>query len=86
MAHLTNYTLNKTNYKFEVKDNFLENDKGHKRLLSNVFHTLREMGVDIEDLRDELKDMATKIVIALQPFLINSYHVEMGSGKEINQN
>ena len=85
MAHLTNYTLNKLNHKFDLKENFKDMDTGHKRLLSNVMFTLRDMGVDIEDLRDELKDMATKIVIAMQPFLVNSYHVEMGVGNEVNQ-
>lgn len=69
MAHLTNYSLNKQNHKYKINENFKEFDDGHKRLLSNVMYVLRDMGVDIEDLREELKDMATKIVMAMQPFL-----------------
>lgn len=86
MAHLTNYTLNKFSDKYKIDSDFQESDAGNKRLLSKVFHTLRAMGVDISDLKDELKDMATKIILALQPFLVNSFHIDMGTAKDSNQN
>ena len=87
MGHLTNYSLNKTSSKYKLKENFMTSDDGSKRLLSHMFNTLKKSkGVDIDDLKNDLKDMATKIVFALQPFLINSFHVDMGTGSEINQN
>ena len=42
MGHLTNYTLNKTSAKFKIKDNFMTNDNGSKRLLSHMLITLKE--------------------------------------------
>lgn len=86
MAHLTNYTLNKRSEKYNIETNFREAHTGNKRLLSNVFHVLKSMGVDTEELKDELKDMATKIVLAMQPFLVNAFHIDMGTEKEGNKN
>ena len=87
MGHLTNYSLNKTSSKYKLRENFMNSNDGNKRLLSSMFNTLKIVkGVDIEDLKSELKDIATKIVFALQPFLINSFHNEMGIGSETNQN
>jgi len=86
MAHLTNYTLNKNSEKYKIETDYENANDGNKRLLSNVFIVLQEMGVDIEDLRDDLKDMSTKIVLALQPYLVNSYHIDMGTNKDGNQN
>lgn len=42
MGHLTNYTLNKASLKFKIKDNFMTNDDGSKRLLSHMLITLKE--------------------------------------------
>lgn len=42
MGHLTNYTLNKASIKFKIKDNFMINDDGSKRLLSHMLITLKE--------------------------------------------
>jgi tubulin polyglutamylase TTLL11 len=86
MAHLTNYTLNKNSEKYKIESDFYNSTEGNKRLLSNTFRVLKEMGVDIEDLKEDLKDIGTKIVLALQPYLVNSFHIDMGTGKDCNQN
>lgn len=87
MGHLTNYSLNKTSSKYKLRENFMTSNDGNKRLLSSMLNTLKKAKeVDIEDLKNELKDIATKIVFALQPFLVNSFHNEMGIGSDTNQN
>jgi len=50
-AHLTNFTLNKDNENYLNKEDFMDEDSGTKRLVSNVFKTLeKEYECDIEDL------------------------------------
>lgn len=83
--HLTNFTLNKDNDKFVINDDFLENDNGSKRLLSSVYSTLEKQGVDVENIKDQINDICTKLVLIMQPYLINSFHVEFGISQECNQ-
>lgn len=39
-GHLTNFTLNKDNENYINKENFMEEDDGTKRLVSNVLKTM----------------------------------------------
>lgn len=85
-GHLTNYCLNRDSEKFVNNKDFLLNDNGTKRLLSTILNHLDEKDVDVDEIRDDIKDICTKVVLALQPFLVNSFHSEMGVGEEVNQN
>ena len=85
-GHLTNYWLNKDSDKYVNNDDFKNNDNGSKRLLTTIFSLLKEEGADVDKIKAEIKDIWTKIVIAMQPFLINSYHSEMGINSDVNQN
>ena len=86
MSHLTNFTLNKASVKFVNNNDFKANDNGSKRLLSTIFKILDRQGANVEEIKEEVKDISTKIVLALQPFLVNSFHSEMGITGESNQN
>lgn len=86
MAHLTNHCLNRESVKYVNNNDFMTNDNGSKRLLSTLFKQLDTQGCDVDAIKDEIKDICTKIVLALQPFLVNSFHTEMGIGEDGNQN
>ncbi|CAI2361594.1 unnamed protein product [Moneuplotes crassus] len=85
-SHLTNFTLNKENEKFKTSKDFKTKDEGSKRLLSTVLKSLKKEGADVESIKNQIRDIATKIVIAFQPFLVNTYHTEVGIEGESNQN
>ena len=86
MGHLTNYCLNKESDKYVNSEDFKTNDNGSKRLLTTLFKILDEQGYDVDAVKEDIKDICTKLVLALQPFLVNSFHTEMGVGEEGNQN
>ena len=62
MSHLTNFTLNKASSKFVNNDDFKANDTGSKRLLSTIFKTLDKMGVNVEEIKEDIRDISTKII------------------------
>lgn len=86
MGHLTNYCLNKDSDKYVNNNNFKETDDGTKRLLSNVLKVMKAKGVDIDKFKSDVKDICGKLVHALKPFIVNSYHSEMGYEEQANQN
>ena len=51
----------------------------------SVISDLHKKGIDKDSLKAKIKDIAIKTVIAIQPFLINTFHVEMGVGN-VNTN
>ena len=86
-SHLTNYHLNKENEKYVTNKDFVNNNEdGSKRLLSAIFKSFEEKGVDVGPIKEQIKDISTKIVLAFQPILINSFHNEIGINKECNKN
>lgn len=86
-GHLTNFSLNKKSDKYETNNDFETNENsGSKRLLSTIFRQLENDGIDVDEIKDDIKDICTKVVLALQPFLVNSFHTDMGVGSEANQN
>lgn len=86
-SHLTNFSLNKKSDKYETNNDFENNENsGSKRLLSTIFRHLENDGIDVDEIKDDIKDICTKVVLALQPFLVNSFHSDMGVGSEANQN
>jgi len=86
-GHLTNFWLNRKSDKYETNNDFENNEnEGSKRLLSSIFRHLENEGVDVEEIKDDIKDITTKVVLAMQPFLVNTFHTDMGVGDETNQN
>jgi hypothetical protein len=86
MGHLTNYCLNKDSDKYVNNENFKETDNGTKRLLTNVMKVIKEKGVDIHKFKQDVKDICTKLVYSLRPYIVNTYHTEMGFEGQANQN
>ena len=68
-----------------LNEDYTENDNGNKRLAMSVISDLHKKGIDKDSLKAKIKDIAIKTVIAIQPFLINTFHVEMGVGN-VNTN
>ncbi|CAI2362820.1 unnamed protein product [Moneuplotes crassus] len=85
--HLTNYSLNKKNENYVCNNDFENNEnEGSKRLLSTIFKYLENDGIDVDEIKEDIRDICSKIVLAMQPFLVNSFHTDMGVGMETNQN
>jgi len=67
--HLTNYSINKYNQKFNSTDK----EKGHKRSLKSVLLNLKEKGYDTENLLSQIKDIVIKTLMCVQPNLSHIY-------------
>lgn len=85
-SQLTNFCLNKDNDKFVNNSNFQKKDNGSKRLLSSLFKLFKKQGVDVEAIKEQIRDIGTKIVLAFQPILVNDFHSEIGKNDEVNTN
>jgi len=70
--HLTNYAINKDNVNFEA-DTSADATTGHKRSLHSIFMTLLKNGIDIEKLKEKMRDMIVKTLISIQPDLVHHY-------------
>ena len=79
--HLTNFSLNKQSEKFKVAGkNFLDiNCNASKQLLTNVLKKLENKFGDVTLLSKKIDEMATKTVIAIEPYLKNAYHCFISS-------
>ena len=51
--HLTNFSLNKNSDNFKApEDDFLNDDSGSKRLLSGLYKTMQEEGIDVDKIKE----------------------------------
>jgi hypothetical protein len=66
-AHLTNYAINKQHHSFSIDEDENSN-KGHKRLLTNLFQNER-----YTDLMKQISQIVVKTVIAGLPPLVSAY-------------
>ena len=71
--HLTNYSINKHSENFVFNEDEDGDDVGHKRSLTATFAALEENGVDTELLWERIKDLITKTIIAIEPYLKHDY-------------
>ncbi|PAV61226.1 hypothetical protein WR25_23242 [Diploscapter pachys] len=72
-AHLTNYSLNKSNHHYVHSSSLQEQARGSKRLLSTVFHQLAAKGLNTKKLWKEIKLIIVKTVLAMVPEMILHY-------------
>jgi tubulin polyglutamylase TTLL6/13 len=72
-VHLTNYAINKNNDNFVYNEDESDDDIGHKRSLTSVLKYLKEQGKDVDKLLTEIKDMAIKTIVTVQPSLSHLY-------------
>ena len=78
-SHLTNFTLNKDNDKYVNKEDFMEEDSGTKRLVSNVLKQLeRDYDCGIEELWEKIEEVVVKSFLVIMPYLRNQFHIELG--------
>ena len=71
--HLTNYAINKNNPKFIFNSNSSNMGIGHKRSLSCIFKQLASKGVDVEELKAKINDVAIKTIICGLPLMSHQY-------------
>lgn len=66
--HLTNYAINKSSKEF-IRDE----EHGSKRRLSTLYRQMREQGVDVDKLKQDIADCVIKTLIAAHPVLKHNY-------------
>jgi tubulin polyglutamylase TTLL4 len=73
--HLTNFSLNKNSQRYKAPSDQFHNDlNSSKQLYTNVIKSLSKAGKDVRSLQKQIKEVAQKTVIALEPYLKNAYH------------
>ncbi|CDW78139.1 tubulin-tyrosine ligase family protein [Stylonychia lemnae] len=77
-GHLTNFTLNKDSDKYINKDDFIDDDSGTKRLLSNVLKIMEKKPIrcDVEELMTKIEDVIVKSFVVIMPHLKNQFQIE----------
>lgn len=71
--HLTNYAINKKNPKFVFNNNTSNMGVGHKRSLLCVMKQIEAQGVNIQELRNKIKDLIIKTIITGLPIMSHQY-------------
>ena len=67
-THLTNFSLNKESDKYqEPGEEFLTDGTGNKRLLTTTWETLEAEGLDVEEIKEKIKDTLRKSIITIEP-------------------
>lgn len=70
--HLTNYCLNKEHENWINPQEYGEENRGPKRLMSVFFKQLeKESGFDSEKCKEQIKSTVRKTVISILPYLKN---------------
>nr|CAB3267360.1 tubulin polyglutamylase TTLL7-like [Phallusia mammillata] len=70
--HLTNYSVNKTNEKFERHSDF---DRGSKRSIKSLLSHLRNAGYDTVTLWRSITDLVLKTLVVASPHVLHSYRM-----------
>lgn len=85
--HLTNYTLQKESHNF-VHNSDPKKNEGTKRTLSAFVPTLKEMGVDLDELFEKFQAMAEATVRAMGPIVKvlakDAAHMEICEGRNFH--
>uniref|UniRef100_H2ZKE7 Tubulin polyglutamylase TTLL7 n=1 Tax=Ciona savignyi TaxID=51511 RepID=H2ZKE7_CIOSA len=70
--HLTNYSVNKQNEKFERHSDF---DRGSKRSIKSLIAYLKNAGYDTSTLWRNICDLVVKTLIVASPHILHSYRM-----------
>ncbi|RNA28910.1 tubulin polyglutamylase TTLL11 [Brachionus plicatilis] len=69
--HLTNYSLNKKNDKYQFSSEKIDDQKlagqGSKRKLSKIYSYMSKIGINVAKIKNEIDDLIIKTVFALIP-------------------
>jgi len=79
LSHLTNYSLNKVSNKFTSSQDILSQNNDSKRTLTSLYKSLEELGIDSKMIEEEMKKLAAKTIIALEPFITQEYYSVFGN-------
>jgi tubulin polyglutamylase TTLL6/13 len=71
--HLTNYAINKSNKNFVNNKDLDQDHVGHKRSLKSTFQYMKEKGIHVERIIEEIDDIIIKTLCTIQPFLSHQY-------------
>lgn len=71
--HLTNYAINKQSTAYVPNETPEGQGSSHKRSLTAIYESLREMGHDSDELKRKIDDLILKTLIAGQPEMANIY-------------
>ena len=75
---MTNYAINKDNENYQA-DEKADADTGHKRSIKAIFQKLKQDGLDVEDIKAQMRDIIVKTLISVQPDLIHHYRTSQPS-------
>ena len=69
--HLTNYSINKQNkdYVHLSADEILKDNNGTKRTLSSLYETLKQQGVDVETIKQNIASTCSKTMQIFGPLI-----------------
>ena len=81
--HLTNYSVNKKNEKFQKPESSESDDSSHKRPLTHVFHELEQNGFDVEYAQQQIDQLIVLTIISGQPYIAHNYRtaIKVNDGK-----
>ena len=71
--HLTNYAINKNSSNYQQNENAEGTGYSHKRSLASIWETIRDMGHDVNALKDSIDDLIIKTLITGQPSMWHIY-------------
>jgi hypothetical protein len=77
--HLTNYSLNKYNDKFEHNTSADDTSTGNKRNVLWLNEYLRERNMDVDTMWADIKELIIKTLIAMRGSLMVNYHAALNS-------
>ena len=69
--HLTNYSINKQSQDFVVNKDADVDDEGSKWSLSALWKYLAGKGVNVPALRERIKDIAIKTLVAVEHSIVS---------------
>ena len=69
--HLTNYSINKTNenYIHPSAEEILVDNNGTKRTLQSLYQTLTEMGINVEEIKENIARTCGKTLEIYGPLI-----------------
>lgn len=78
--HLSNYSINKHSEVYKESDNIFEPNEAHKRTITSLFAELVQKGIDIEKIKENIKQTCSRTLQVYGP--IFEHHVNMASNSK----
>lgn len=72
-SHLTNYSLNKKNDKFQKNTDPNDDTKGSKRSLTSIYENIKKNGGDVDKLKTDIDRIIRLTIACIQPRMEHNY-------------